>query len=80
MFFLILDVFLLRHGANYNSYSYLCCLQFIFVVAVTILMDIIQLGLYFDDGQDRYGDGDSERDCVYYIQFDLETGAVGNEI
>ena len=34
-------------------------MQYIVVVAVTVLMDIIQLGLYYDDREDMYGRGDS---------------------
>ena len=36
-------------------------LQFIFVTAVTILLDVVQLGLYFADAEDAFGDGGSER-------------------
>ena len=35
-------------------------LQYIVVVAITVLMDIIQLGLYFEDNQDLYGDGETQ--------------------
>ena len=35
-------------------------LQYIVVISVTILMDIIQLGLYFSDNQDVFGGGDSQ--------------------
>lgn len=33
--------------------------QYIAVVAITVLMDVIQLGLYFGDVQDQLGGGDS---------------------
>ena len=36
------------------------CAQYIFVISVTILLDVIQLGLHFDDNQDLYGDGDTK--------------------
>ena len=37
-------------------------LQYIFVVMVTILTDIIQLGLYFGDYENLYGHGEEEPD------------------
>ena len=35
-------------------------LHYIVVVAITVLMDIIQLGLYFDDNQDLHGGGETQ--------------------
>lgn len=35
-------------------------LQYIFVVVVTMFMDVIQLGIYFDDMEDWYGRGGSK--------------------
>ena len=34
--------------------------QFIFVVVVSAVTDMVQLGMYFGIGQDEYGKGDSE--------------------
>ena len=39
---------------------HICCSQYIVVVAFTILLDIIQLGLYFPTLQDAFGGGDSK--------------------
>ena len=35
-------------------------LQYIVAVAVTVLMDVIQLGLFFGGNQDDFGGGDSQ--------------------
>ena len=39
----------------------MCVLQYIAVVAVTVLMDIVQLGLFFGDNQDTFGGGETQQ-------------------
>ena len=39
-------------------------MQYIVVIAVTVLLDIIQLGLYFEGPEDALGHGDSEQHCI----------------
>ena len=57
----IFPIIMVRPSTISQQYYYLFILfQFIFVVAVTILLDIIQLGVYFGSYQDANGGGHSE--------------------
>ena len=47
----------MAHGTMCSLYIFL---QYMVVLLMTILLDIIQLGLYYDDGEDSFGDGDSK--------------------
>ena len=43
-----------------NAHTFVIHFQYIVVLAFTILLDIIQLGLYFPEFQDANGDGRSK--------------------
>ena len=42
------------------------------MTAVTILLDVIQLGLYFDDAEDVNGDGNSKRKTIIIIPYGMK--------